>query len=439
MPRVLPFRGLRFDPLVVGDLAAVVCPPYDVISPAQQAALQASSPFNVVQVELPAEGGGAPDDRYARAAERLAAWREAGALRQDPRPAYYLHETAFTHEGEPRRRRDLLAALGLEPWAAGAVLPHEHTMAGPKQDRLALMRATHANVSPIWVLAREEPPALADAWAWAEQRQPDAAFTVEGETHRLWVLDEPSRVQAVQAAFELRPPLYMADGHHRYETALAFEQEAGADLPGAHATLAVVSAADDPGLVVLPTHRLLEALPPSVDAEELEVRFASAFHAEYYPFDDGAGADPAFVAGFLRQLEAQGETTPTVGVFGPDPEVLALLELRGRTPPAGAMPADRSEAWQRLDVAIVHTLLLDPLIAELGRPREEVLAYTRDALEAFASVRGGSARVAFFLNPTPVEQVLAVADAGDRMPEKSTSFHPKPPTGLVIRPLGPEE
>src|SRR5919199_3416361 len=170
MPRVLPFAGLRYG---ATELAELVCPPYDVIDAAEQRELQARSPHNAVHLELPADAPGEPGSRYRRAAETLATWRQAGVLEPDPRPAYYLSETRFTFGDQDYRRRDLLAALGVEPWSTGSVLPHEHTMAGPKADRLELLRATHLNVSPIWVLTPEQPPALQAAWSSVEARPPD--------------------------------------------------------------------------------------------------------------------------------------------------------------------------------------------------------------------------------------------------------------------------
>ncbi len=433
MNRVLPFAGLRFQVRVVGDLGAVVCPPYDVISAEEQRQLQAASPYNAVHVELPSDPPGRQGGRYEHAAELLRHWRQARALCPDARPAYYLHETRFTVRGERRMRRDLIAALGVEPWEAGTVVPHEHTFAGPKADRLALMAATHANVSPVWVLSRGVPAPLAEAWAAAEQRAPDTWFSLGDEEHHLWVVDDPGATGAIQRGFAESGPLYVADGHHRYETALAFKGGAGRALPGADATLAVITSADDPGLVILPTHRLVRALPDGLAMEELEARWSPSLHLQYFPVWD---APPLEQLDALRaQLEARGELGPAFGVYGPAPDLFALLELRGRTPPTEALPADRSDAWKSLDVSLLHALVIEPLVEELGRPREQVLGYTRSFHGAFDAVRAGAARLALFLNPTRVSQVLAVADAGDRLPEKSTYFYPKPPTGLVIRDL----
>jgi uncharacterized protein (DUF1015 family) len=428
---VLPFRGLRFA-APSSELERLVSPPYDIISPEEQAQLGALSPHNAVYVELPLDAHGEPGSRYRQAAERLSAWRRDGVLRQDPRPAYYLSETQFTYAGDALVRRDLLAALGVEAWSTGAVLPHEHTMAGPKADRLELLRSTGVNSSPIWVLHRDRVPALDLAWEAAAATSPTAEFTWRGEQHRLWVIDDPRTVDAIQAAFESGGALYIADGHHRYETSLAFAQEAGPNVPGAGATLATVTWAEDPGLLALPTHRVLHGLDPSLTLEEAETRWSEVFHSEYYPVWEGAPTEQ--IDALVQQLASSGRSAPSFGLYGLGQlDLFGVLEVRGRKAPDSALPAHRSEAWKSLDVSMLHALLVDPLVAETGRPREEVLSYIRDPQHAVRAVREGQASIAFLLNPTPIAGVLAVADAHDRMPEKSTYFHPKPPAGLVMR------
>src|SRR5579859_1884777 len=200
MPRVEPFTGLRYA-APAHELAALVSPPYDVISADEEAQLRAQSPHNASYVELPSDEGGPPGSRYRLAAERLAAWRRDGVLKLDPRPAYYLSETHFPHDGQTLLRRDVLAALEVEPWSTGAVLPHEQTMAGPKADRLELLRATHLNAAPIWVLHTERHDALERAWAIAEASSPTIEFTWHTERHRLWVVDDAATVDQIRAAF----------------------------------------------------------------------------------------------------------------------------------------------------------------------------------------------------------------------------------------------
>jgi hypothetical protein len=198
--------------------------------------------------------------------------------------------------------------------------------------------------------------------------------------------------------------------------------------------MAANTRADDPGLLVLPTHRLLRGLDGSLDLADIETLWADVFHVEYYPVWEDA--PPEQVDALMQQLASTGRIGSAFGVLGLGHlDLFGVLELRGRTPPPDALPAERSDAWKALDVSRLHALLVDRLVAETGRPREEVLDYTRDPHAAFAAVRGGQAAVAFFLNPTPVESVLDVADAKDRMPEKSTYFYPKPPAGLVMRDL----
>jgi uncharacterized protein (DUF1015 family) len=433
MPPVLPFAGLRYAG--PGDaLERLVCPPFDVISPDEQAQLLHASPHNAVRLELPPDEPDRPGSRYQSAAQNLARWRKDGVLRSDQRAAYYLAETTFVHAGSELRRRDLMAAVGVEPWSARVALPHEHTMAAPKADRLELLGATHLNASPIWLLARQQPAELERAWATAETRMPIVEFTWREERHRLWLVDDDDVVNALRSAFAASEPLYIADGHHRYETSLSFKQSVGGDVAGAGATLASITWADDAGLLALPTHRLLSGLDPSLTLEEAETRWGEVFHVEYYPVWEDAPPDQ--LDAFIQQLASSGRAGPSFGIFGlGEPDLFGILELRGRKPPANALPAERSEAWKSLDVSLLHTLLIDPLITETGRPREAMLSYTRSPHEAVAHVRAGEADVAFFLNPTPVQSVLAVADAGDLMPEKSTYFHPKPPAGLVMRDL----
>jgi uncharacterized protein (DUF1015 family) len=433
VPTVLPFAGLRYV-ASPGELEALLSPPYDVIEPAEQAQLQARSPHNASHLELPSDAPGQPGSRYRLAAGHLATWRHQRVLAPDPRPAYYLSETEFVYAGQTFQRRDVLAALGVEPWSTGVVLPHEHTMSAPKADRLQLLRSTHLNVSPIWVLHRERMPALDRAWSVAEASPPTVEFTWRGERHRLWVVDDPETTGAIAQAFEHGGPLYIADGHHRYETSLAFRAEAEASVPGARATLAAVTWADDPGLLALPTHRVLHTVDASLTPEAARRRWADLFKVELLPIGDGATDDQ--VDALMHHLADSGRSAPSFGVYGlGDPRQFGILELRNRSLPEGALPTEHSAAWQALDVSLLHALLVDPLVAETGRPREQVLSYTRYAQQAIAAVRDGQAALAFFLNGTPVAGVLAVADARDRMPEKSTYFHPKPPAGVVMRDL----
>ena len=433
MVEVRAFRGVRFAPGRVADLARVLAPPYDVISPEQRRALLERSPYNIVRIELPGE----ENDRYADAARTLESWRQEGVLVRDERPGLYLHEVRFEHAGQSQSRRALVAALRLEPWSAGQVLPHERTMAAPKEDRLHLLRATRTNVSPIWTLYRGGSPALVRAWDLTAQREPELfAALDDGTEHRVWRLDDPDQLEAIETDFR-RLTLFIADGHHRYETALRFRDELAsqmqlmADHP-ANYVLTHLVAEDDPGLVLLATHRLVKNLG-TLDQVQLEADLGADWHGEYFPIWEGAPREQ--LEALLQQLAAEGQRERVVGLFGPDTSLFGILILRNKQLLEQLAP-DRSEAWRELDVALLDEGLLKPLLAQAGAEREASVRYERDPYSALQAVVQGEYQLALFLNPTRPEQVSAVAEAGDLMPEKSTYFHPKPPTGLVMREIG---
>jgi uncharacterized protein (DUF1015 family) len=434
MVEVRAFRGLRFAPSRVADLGQVLAPPYDIISPDEHRLLLERSPYNIVRIELPTDGSNEP---YVAAARTLDAWRNDGVLERDEQPCLYLYEVRFEFAGQQRSRRALVAALRLEPWSAGQVLPHEQTMAGPKEDRLQLMRATRANISPIWTLYRGESPALVRAWDLATGREPERfARLDDGTEHRLWRLAERELNDAIEADFGPLK-LFIADGHHRYETALHFRDglasqlQLEADHP-ANFVLVHLVAEDDPGLVLLATHRLVKNLG-GLDQVELETELGSDWHGEYFPIWEGAPREQ--LEALLAQLESSGQSERVVGLFGPDTSIFGLLILRNKTLLEERAP-ERSAAWRGLDVALLDEGLLKPLLERAGANREASVRYERDAYAALQAVLRGDAQLALFLNPTRPEQVRAVAELGDRMPEKSTYFHPKPPTGLVMRELG---
>ena len=448
MADVRPFRGLRFDPDRVGDVGRVLCPPYDVMNVEDERRFLEHDPHNAVRIELStASVGGGAEDRYEQAARTLRAWRNEGILVRDEVPALYLHEASFSHGGETRRRRELIAAVGLEPWERRVVLPHERTYDRPKADRLRLLEATATNVSPILAFfqgdaagaEQEADDPIRAAWAWADGQPASAGGTdLTGVGHRLWVLRDPVVLERLRTFFADRP-LFIADGHHRYETALHHREqrrraagvEPSADDP-AGAVMMHLIAEDDPGLVILPIHRLLRGLE-GLDAGDLETRLSAEFHSEYYPLWPEAPAEQ--VDAYVTQLASQGEADRVIGIYGPDPTIFAITSLRHRKALPASIPADRDPSWQELDVVLADEALIRPLLAEYGLAHEDTIDYTRDPHEAFGLVRAGQRPLAILLNPTRIEQISNVALAGERMPEKSTYFFPKAPTGLVFRPL----
>ncbi len=398
MAVVQPLDGLRYDPARVGDVGQVLAPPYDVITPAEQAELYARSPYNVIRLILPREA-----ERAASAARTLREWVAADLLRPDPVPALYLYSQQFSlPDGSTRRRDGLLCRLRLEDFASGVVRPHERTLPGPKADRLAILRATGANLSAIFGLYDRPGEPLRELLGGA----PGTPLVDVNGWHQLWRVTDPATIARVQAALASESVI-IADGHHRYETALAYRDE----QPGNEAAryvLAYLANMEEEGVVILPTHRLVRG-PLRLDAPALEARLRASFTVE--PLDP-------------RRRRAAGEIDC----------VLPDRKLRLRAGPAARARLDGLPPVLRdLEVELLRRAILEPVL-DTGA---EALDFTHDDEEAVAAVAAGRAAVAFLLNPPSMAQVRQVCLAGEVMPEKSTYFYPKLATGLVFSLVGP--
>jgi uncharacterized protein (DUF1015 family) len=406
---VAPFRGERYT--AVDRLSRLIAPPYDVIDPAERARFAALDADNIVHLMLPEAPPGRPEnDRYRAAAERLESWRRKGVLSRDPQPVLYVLAQDFTlPTGERRTRRGVFAAVAAEGYEPRRIRPHEKTHAGPKADRLELMRATATNIESIFLLAPDRDRALANAIAAAAQGAPDASAQLNGVGIHLWIVRAVSRFPFPDS------PLYIADGHHRYETASAYALE----NPKADRVLALIVSAQDPGLAVLPTHRVI--FGAGRELERVLPRWREWFDVQAVP----AGRDP------VSHLASLGHDR-TVCLVADRSRVLALLLRPGAVP--DRMPSlAQSTAVRDLDVARIEALVVKEMLG--AGTTTPIVRYVADAKEALGMVQHGGAAVAVLLNPTRVEQVFAVADAGDVMPPKSTYFVPKVPSGLVLRPL----
>ena len=389
----------------------MIAPPYDVIDSAERARYAALDEDNIVHVMLPEAPAGHPDDdRYRAAAERLAAWRRRGVLVRDREPAFYVLAQDFTlPTGEKCVRRGLFAAVAAEGYEPRRVRPHERTHAGPKADRLELMRATATNIESIFLLAPDLDRSLANAVAAVAQGSPDASAELNGVGLRLWIVRDTSRIPLPSS------PLYIADGHHRYETASAYALE----NPVADRVLTLIVSAQDPGLAVLPTHRVI--FGAGRELERVLTRWREWFDIQALP----PGPDP------MTALSALGRDR-TACLVADRSRVIALLLRPGALP--DRLPSQaQSDAVRDLDVARIESLVVKEILG--AGTTTPIVRYVPDAKEALHMVQHGGAAVAVLLNPTKVEQVFAVADAGDVMPPKSTYFVPKVPSGLVLRPL----
>jgi uncharacterized protein (DUF1015 family) len=419
MAEILPLRALHYDPAVVGSLADVVAPPYDVIDVPRRAELAARSPFNVVAIDLPQAD--ADRDAYAAAAELFEAWQLQGALVRDREPAIWAHTQDYTGpDGVHHTRRGFFCRVRVEEYGAGRVRPHERTHPGPREDRLRLMRATHADTSPIFSLYSDPDGVAWSALEAATRQTPGGEVSdSEGTVHRIWRVADPDAIAAAQAATRTAE-LLIADGHHRYETARAYAEEIGGEGDHRYLLMCLV-ALEDPGLTVFPTHRLLSGLDDA-RRERLRETIERDFEVSEVPVDQLAPA-------------------PGVG-----PLQLGYIDAREQRPLrltlkdqaiADAALGGFSAAYRQLDTGVLETLLLKGAI---GLTDEDVshlhgLRYARKVEEALALVRGGECDAAFLMRPTPVAQVRDVAAAGENMPPKSTFFFPKLLTGLLFNPL----
>jgi len=436
VPDIRPFRALRYNPEVVGDPGAIIAPPYDVIGPDLHKELLARHPKNSVRLDLPeAVSGEDPDERYRRVAKTLSAWRSDGTLSKDSRPGVYVYEQVYRVPGTAieRTQRGFFARLRIEPFGPGStVLPHERTLSGPKEDRYRLLRATGINTSPVVGLYEDPGHITAATLASVAEGTPASDVTDDdGVRHRLWVVvDEgegsaASRLIAAAAA----GPVYIADGHHRYETAVRYRDERRVNQTGEldpafdFLLMLFLDAADQ--LTVLPTHRVVRGL-----GEEGSTRLAGRLPELF-------AITPTTAEALGARFAAAGELKGGEGRFGFVTRDGAWL-LDARPDAFAALPGSGGAAVRALDVSLLG-LALDNLaaidaaaVAGGGR-----ITYTKSAAEAVALVLAGAdgADAAFLLEPTPVASILEVARDGDVMPQKSTYFYPKALTGLVLNPL----
>ncbi len=419
MADVQPLRALHYALDKTGGLQPVVAPPYDVIYKEGRTALLEQSPYNVVAIDLPISGNGA--DPYEHAAALLAQWRAEGAVVQDEQPALWPIEQDYVGpDGRARTRRGFLARVRVDEYGPGRIRPHERTHPGPKEDRLRLTRATKANLSPIFALYSDPEQrvwkALEAATAdppWGQTVDPD------GTVNRLWRVEDPAAIAAVQAA-TANAELLIADGHHRYETARVYADEIGGEGPHRYVLMCLV-ALEDPGLTVFPTHRLVRNLNESQWAElrrTIDADFAMT------PLES------------LDQLPPPENEDLELGYIDSREKRPYRLVLRDHAIVDAAMP-ERSEAYRHLDTAVTEALLIK---GALGMTDEQIdhldgLSYARDDQQAIELVLDGEYDAALFMAPTPVRRVQDVASSGESMPPKSTFFFPKVPTGLLFNPL----
>ncbi|MCA9662281.1 MAG: DUF1015 domain-containing protein [Myxococcales bacterium] len=428
MALIRPFRGLRYDLERAGDASALLAPPYDVVDDEGRAEIGARSPHNCIHVILP-EGEG--DAKYAAGAAHFEALKKEALLR-DPEPGIYVYHQTFESEGERYTRKGFVALIELTRFGKGPVLPHERTLSGPKEDRLKLMRACQAHLELVFGLF-SDPERRWEAAVEPRLGAPVLEAELEGIGHTLYRVADETAVAAVVDLLADRN-IYIADGHHRYETMCAFRDELEAQGLGDGARFGMIylSNLDDPGLVVLPTHRLVHGV------ENFDLQGALSTISEI--FDVTREALPGDALALRARLVEAGKSGAAFGLTIPGSGVVDILTLKPGFDPAAAGLGDLPAALQRLDLVLLHELILD---RGLGITREAQaskrnLHYYKSTEKALAVARGegvGDTQLVCFTNATPVADVVAVCDSGEVMPQKSTFFFPKIPTGLVFRDL----
>ncbi len=417
MADIQPLRALHYDQSVVGVLADVTSPPYDVIDAQQREALLKRSPFNVAAVDLPK---GEPDP-YKVAGDLFEAWQMQGVVVRDPEPSLWAHTQTYTGpDGQERTRRGFFCRVRIEGYGPGRVRPHERTHPGPKEDRLRLMRATRTNLSPIFSLYSDPQNAAWKALEPATEAVPWGQVSdADGTTHKLWRVNAPEAIAAVQEATR-EAELLIADGHHRYETSNAYAEELGGEGEHRYILMCLV-ALEDPGLTVFPTHRLVRGLDRERQ-EALRETLRRDFDVVEVPLDQIA-PEPGIGPLQLGYIDAHHKQP-------------YRLTLKDQAIADAALPSF-SEAYRSLDTGVLEALLLK---GTLGLSDEDIshfngLFYARSTEEALQMVHSGEYDAAFLMRPTPVSQVRDVAASGENMPPKSTFFYPKLLTGLLFNPL----
>ncbi|HIQ02260.1 MAG TPA: DUF1015 domain-containing protein [Anaerolineales bacterium] len=439
MAIVRPFRGLRYNVEKVGDLSKVITQPYDRIHEPQQARYYELSPYNFARIirgkQTPADSDA--DNVYTRARCYAQTWLAEGVLTREERPALYvLEQTYTTPTGETRTRQGFSAALQLTRFDEGVILPHERTLSGPKVDRLNLTRVTETAWGHIFILYPDDENGVNGILRPYLEAHPPLVTreqVVESDVEqRFWVVDDPQVIDAIVKEMAPKRNLIIADGHHRYETALNFRDEMWRKYPDAPAnaafnyTMVTLVSMSDPGLVILPTHRLIHSYGQMGGPEARE-------RARDY-FEVTTVAD----RGAMER--ALAEATPDHPRFGFYDGAYAVLELRDPGVLERLLP-DRAPDWRLLDVTVLHELFIERVLGidKAAVERKENINYLRDPGPGYEAVDRGEAQFLLLMNPTRIEQVRACTAASERMPQKSTDFYPKVISGLVALPVGPEE
>lgn len=435
MAIIKPFQGLRFNQDIIHDISSVVTPPYDVISPQDQERYYQVHPNNIIRLDLGKDISGDTEkvNKYTRSAEFLNNWKKEGILKQEDAPAIYVYDQEFLSGNRWLTRRGFIALVKLEPFDKGYIYPHEQTLSGPKADRLKLIQACRANLSSIFALFPDENNMIDNYLSRITTMKPEMDFIDDtGVKNKLWVIKEKQTIDRV-VTFMKEKPLFIADGHHRYETSLAYKEQIhkenttlGDDLPVDYVMMVCVSMGN-PGLKILPAHRLVRHLK-DYHLERLLQSIKEAFQVELLG-KDGRIED------CISKLNAETKNHTFMMYVGQG-DTYYTLRLNNERLLEDAFANNHPE-WKHLDTGILHGMIINKILGinSLDVTSKDYVKYVKNETEAVTLVKAGQYQLAFFLKPTLIEQVREIAMARKVMPPKSTYFYPKLITGIVINSL----
>jgi uncharacterized protein (DUF1015 family) len=436
MAEIRPFCGLRYNQSLIKDLSTVICPPYDVIPPSLHEDLHSRSDYNFIRLE---DANQSPDDtstnnKYTRTAGTLTQWLNQKILTPEKSPAIYLHDHYFRLQVKDHMRRGIITRVRLEEWDKMIIRPHEGILSAPKEDRQNLLWALKVNTSPVLMMYQDTERKIATALAKETRKKPVINTTIpEGDKHKVWAVTEPEVINLIAGAMA-NQPFYIADGHHRYTSALTYRREKMAMMPetspddAINFVMSTLVDFADPGLIILAPHRMIRGVSKTI-LTELVTKLGAFFEVT----ELSANTRDAW-----QKLDAVLSQSDGIrlGFFGVGTDKFYALKLRDAEAAAEIMPYFHSELYRKLDVSVLDHLILEKILGlGIGGSDEVKISFSYDREDAVKQVSKGEYQLVFFLKPVKPELIKAVADANDKMPRKSTYFYPKAPAGLVVNPL----
>jgi len=432
---IRPFSGWRYNQSLVKDISTVICPPYDVISSSLHENLHTRNDYNFIRIEdaKKSPNDTPADNKYTRTTATLAQWLNQKVLVPENSPAIYLHDHYFRLQGKDHVRRGIIARVRLEEWDKMIIRPHENILSAPKEDRQNLLKALKVNTSPVLMMYQDPERKIATALAKETKKKPVIDTTIpEGDRHKVWAVTDTTVVNLI-AGVIAKQPFYIADGHHRYTSALTYLREQMAATPGLSPDSAVNFVMStlvdfaDPGLIILAPHRVIRGLTLSV-LSELKAKLGAYFEITELP----ANTKDAW-----QKLDAEMSKPDgiRIGFFGPGTNKFYALKLRDEAVLAEIMP-DSSDIYRKLDVSVLDHVVLNKILGlGIDVRTEDRVSFSHDREQSMKDVLRGEQQVVFFLKPVRPELIKTVSDANEKMPRKSTYFYPKAPAGLVVNPL----